>query len=202
MQEKKRLKTKRLAIIFLGIMAFLIMLFFISQIVAFSDPAAHNYRIERLKAGETVDAYLHTSENIISLVFMGVLLAYLIGYLLLVVFSKNSMHLLMTLLGNGIFVAYVLTRVIYCFQAGSTSIIVAIFYLGSLLAALFMFYEFAKRGLDGDALLPYYVAAIICFGLFFFASATKSSYSLLNAYSHMETIVDDIDTGASQCSLI
>ena len=88
-----------------------------------------------------------------------------------------------------------MTRVIFCFSKGSTSIIVGIFYLVSFLAGLYMIYQLLRRGLDGDALTPYYVAAIVCFGLFFFASATKSSYSLLNAYSHIANIVDEVHEG-------
>ena len=197
MDEKNRRKNKMLAIIFISVMIFLILMFFISQIVAFADPAAHNYRIERLKPHETVDGYLHTGENIISLVFMAILVVYLTVFLLLVLFKKNSMHLVMVVLGGVLFLAYTLTRIIYCFNEGSTSIIVALFYLGSLAAGCFMLYQFVRRGIDGDALTPYYAAAIICFGLYFFASATKSSYSLLNAYSHMVTIIDDIETGDS-----
>lgn len=195
MEEKARRKNKMLAIIFISVMIFLILMFFISQIVAFADPAAHNYRIERLKPHETIDGYLHTGENIISLVFMSILLVYLIAFLLLTIFQKNSMHLSMVVLGGVLFLAYTLTRIIYCFNEGSTSIIVAIFYLGSFAAGCYMIYQFVRRGIDGDALTPYYVAAILCFGLYFFASATKSSYSLLNAYSHMVTIIDDIETG-------
>ena len=71
------------------------------------------------------------------------------------------------------------------------------FYTVSAIAGVVMIYEFIKRGLDGDSLLPYTIAAIICFGTYFFASATKSSYSLLNSFAHISEIIDDINTRAS-----
>ncbi len=201
MQEKTRIKTKRLSIIFLSVMIFLVLMFFLNQMLAHLDPAKYNYMIERLTSDIPVDAYLHTTENIISLVWMSLLVVYLIVFLVFVIVSKNSMHLVLLLIGNCLFAGYTLTRVIFCFNAGSTSIIVGIFYLIAFLADLVMFYGILRRSLDGDALRFYYVAAIICFAAYFFASATKSSYSLLNAFGHMATIIDNQETMASHTVL-
>ena len=201
MLEKTRTKTKRLSIIFLSVMIFLVLMFFLNQLLAHLDPEKYNYMIERLVEGEAVDGYLHTVENVISLVWMGILLVYLVVFLVMVIIRKNSIHLAMLLLGNGLFAGYTLTRVIFCYGQGSTSIIVGIFYTVAFLASLVMFYGIFRRGLDGDALRFYYIAAIVCFGFYFFASATKSSYSLLNAFGHMTTIIDNQDTMASHTIL-
>ncbi len=195
--EKNIQKTKTLSIVFLSIMLFLVLLFFMNQLSAFFNPAGHNYMIERLKEGDAVDAYLYTAENIISLIWMGILGLYLVAFLIMVIKRKNAMHLAMLILGMCLFSGYALTRLIFCYAQGSTSIIVGLFYTVSFIASLGMIYWVFKRGIDGDATLPYYVFAIICFATFFFASATKSSYSLLNAFSHITTIIDDYDTMAS-----
>lgn len=201
MLEKTRRKTKRLSIIFLSVMIFLISMFFLNQLLAHLDPEKYNYMIERLTIDVPVDAYLHTAENVISLVWMAILIVYLITFLALVIIKKNSIHLVMLLIGNALFSGYTLTRMIFCYGEGSTSIIVGIFYTIAFLASLVMFYGILRRGLDGDALRFYYVAAIVCFAAFFFASATKSSYSLLNAFSHMTTIIDNQETMESHTVL-
>lgn len=195
--EKNIRKTKILSIVFLSIMLFLIFLFFINQLTAFIDPEAHNYLIERLKEGDAVDAYLYTTENIISLIWMAVLAVYLAVFLVFVIKKKNAMHLTMLVIGMCLFAGYTLTRLIFCYSKGSTSIIVGLFYTVSFIASLGMIYFVFKRGIDGDATLPYYVFGIVCFATFFFASATKSSYSLLNAFSHITTIIDNQETMAS-----
>ena len=193
MKEKINRKNKILSIVFLSVMIFLVSMFFLDQLIAFANPEAHNYMIERLKPGDAVDGYLHTAENTISLIWMGILLVYLIVFLVMVIIRKNSLHLAMLVLGMTLFSGYTLTRLIYCYGKGSTSIIVGIFYTASFVCSVMMIYHVFKRGLDGDATTPYYVFAIIAFATFFFASATKSSYSLLNAFSHITTIVDAQD---------
>ena len=197
MKERKARRTRLLVTILASVMLLLIGIFFLNQLLAHLDPASFNYRIERLTPEEAVDAYLHTKENIISLVFMTILLVYLASFLVAVWVRRNSLHLAMIVIGQVLFVTYTVVRLVYCYSLGSTSIIVGMFYTVSAIAGVVMIYEFIKRGLDGDSLLPYTIAAIICFGTYFFASATKSSYSLLNSFAHISEIIDDINTRAS-----
>ena len=196
--EKAARKTKKLSIIFLSIMIFLILMFFLDQLIAFIDPAGHNYMIERLKEGEAVDAYLHTPENIISLIWMAVLIVYLAVFLVLVIKQKNTMHVLMLIIGMTLFCGYTLTRLIFCYAKGSTSIIVGMFYTVSFVCSVIMIYLVYRRGIDGDATTPYYVFGIIAFAAYFFACATKSSYSLLNAFAHITNITSTTYTEDQQ----
>ncbi len=156
---------------------------FINYLVALSDPAGKNWRLEYLQ-DEAVDAYLHSSGTAIALVFSGVALLFFLGFGLDLLFRKKASHIALVEASTIAVLAYEITRAIYCIKLGSVNIIVAIFYIVAMLGTLGTIYFYFKKALDGDNLWPYWACFIVSAAFFFFGGATKDSYSILNAYSH------------------
>ena len=167
----------------IGVTLLLYVPFFVNYIGALIDPAAHNYRINNLK-GEAVDAYLKTAEINISAIFATLGFLFLVYLLLELILKKKSAHIVPVMIGTVLMIAYTIARIIYCFDKGSTSIVVGIFYLAALIAEIGAGYFFLKKAWDGDNLWPYWACFIAAMAFFAFGSATSSSYSIFNMNNH------------------
>ena len=200
MQTRK--KNWIIALVALGLLLLLCFPIVLTEILAFGNPAKYNYRIEYLNPGDPVDAYLHTFQNYVILITVPIVAAFFLGFLFALLFNKKSSYIIAVFIGNLLFAGFALLRAIYCFHVGSTSTTVGIFYLLSLLGALGTLYFFPKRALDGDSKWPYYACLLWASIFFLFASATKSSYSLLNANGHVGDIVYWGGYGATRLYLL
>ncbi|MDD6801894.1 MAG: hypothetical protein PUE65_04990 [Mollicutes bacterium] len=152
--------------------------------IASSDPAARNWRLDYLRPGEAVDAYLHSGETKIALAFSIIALIFFLAFLADLLLRKKASHIALVETSTLAVIAYEITRMVYCFQKGSVNIMVGITYCVALLGSIGCVYFYFKKALDGDNLWPYWVCFIVSAAAFFFAGATKDSYSILNAYSH------------------
>ncbi len=185
---KKKTRFVLVSVIY-GVLLALLVPVFVYALLAFANPAKYNYRLAYLQQGEAVDAYLHTGEYAIALVFLGLLFVGLGLGLLSWIFRRKSTQISLSVLLSLIAFAYCLSRAVYCFQDGGTSAIPGIMYiLGSLgIAGSIVF--FVKKTLDGDCSWPYYLCLIWGAAFLFVASATKYSYSILNALGHQGDVV-------------
>ncbi len=174
---------------FYGILLALLIPVFVYALLAFSNPAKYNYRIAYLQQGEAVDAYLHTGEYAVALVFLGLLFVGLALGLLCWILRRKSTQIAVSVLLSLIAFAYCLSRAAYCFHDGSTSAIPGIMYILSSLGIAGSIVFFVKKTLDGDCSWPYYLCLIWGAAFLFAASATKYSYSILNALGHQGDVV-------------
>ncbi len=196
-------KTLRiLGMIFISALLALLLPVFIYAILAFSDPAAYNYRIDYLQADEAVDLYLHTGEYGLTIVFGIILFLFLLLTLLDWIFRKKSTHIACSLLLAGLGAAYGIARAVYCFKVGGTSTFPGILYLVSALAIFLSMFFFAKKTLDGDSSWPYLASLIVGAACLFVASCTKYTYSILNAMGHQGDVVYWGSYGVSRLILL
>lgn len=186
MEKKKKIDLK---VILVGILLILTLIPLINEFLAFGNPAKYNPRIDYLEPGVAVDAYLHTGENIITITFLGIVIAFFVVILLDLLLRKKSSHVLICFLGGLLASSYALARAIYCLKVGSISTVVGIVYLISFLLLLVTSVLFVKKSFDGDCGSLYYTFLLIGGILFYFASATSSSYSVLNAYSRQGDVI-------------
>lgn len=188
---KKKFKID-IKVILTSILLLLTLFPLIGQIVAFVNPAAHNPQYDYLENKddmEEVSRYLHTSENNISLWFLGIAIVFFVLILLDLILRKKSSHVLICFVGAILAAIYSLVRSIYCIQAGSISVVAGVTYAISSICFVVLSAFFVKKSWDGDCGVWYYVFLIVGGLLFFFSSATSSSYSILNAYSHSNDVV-------------
>lgn len=156
----------------------------IMYFVALGNPAAYNWRLDYLKPGEAVDAYLHTSEAIIHLIFLIGSLVFFIALFCDLLLRKKSSHILLVEIGVVWTLAYYASRSVECFGKGSVHILTGLIYLGSFAASLIAGIFYFKKALDGDNLTMYWIFLIVALVLGYFAAAGDNSYSILSAYSH------------------
>ena len=128
--------------------------------VALGNPAKYNWRADYLQ-GEAIDAYLHTPEAIVHLVFLIGSIGFFLALFFDLLFRKKASHILLVELGTLWTLAYYLVRSITSFQIGSVHVLTGLIYLSS-----------------------YWVFLIASLVLGYFASAGNNSYSILSAYSH------------------
>lgn len=171
-----------------GVLAALLTPIFIFAMLAFSNPAAYNYRRDYLEESELAD-YLSTSEYRIALIFAGILFVFLLFLLLYSIFKKRSTRILPTMIGLMIIFAFFLTRVIWCFSQGGINIVVGVLNIVGVIGIAGSGYFFFLRHLDGDNKAPYYVFVIIAVVGMMFGSMTQHSYSVLNALGHQGDVV-------------
>ncbi len=183
---KKKLHLPWVAIVSL-LLCLLCVIPFINYFVALSDPTAKNWRLAYLEKNEAVDAYLHSSATTIALIFSGIALVFFLAFGLDLLLRKKASHIALVEASSLAVLAYEITRAAYCFKLGSVNILVGIFYCVAMLGTLGTIYFYFKKALDGDNLWPYWACFIVSGAFFFFASATKDSYSILNAYSHFNS---------------
>lgn len=159
--------------------------FFVSLLGAYADPAGHNYRLDYLPEGEAVDAYLHTGEAFLFLVFGITIAVFLFLFILDTFFRKRSSHVGIVALGTLLLSAFCLGRAILNFKleetvTGVIDIIAAV----SMLITLFFF---VKKSLDGDCVVWYYVSVILSGFLFYFCII--SNYNILDCFSHSGDVI-------------
>ena len=197
-------KNKRFIplIIAYGVLLVLLLPIFVYAILAYSNPAKYNYRLDYLQAGEAVDGYLHTGEYALTLVFLGLLFAGLTLGLLSWIFRRKSTQIAVSCLLSVIAFSYCLARSVYCFGLGGTNSIPAIFYLIGALGIACSLVFFVKKTLDGDCSWLYYVSVILGAAFLFLASCTKYSYSILNALGHQGDVVYWGSYGVSRIALL
>ena len=199
MKEKTRFI---LGLVFISAILALLIPIFIYAILAFSDPAAYNYRLSYLQDGEAVDLYLHTGEYALALVFGGILAFGMVLTLVDWLLRRKSTHIACSLLLALIAASYAIARAVYCFKASGTSTFPGILYLVSALAILGSMYFFVKKTLDGDSSWPYMACLIVGGALLFVASCTKYTYSILNAMGHQGDVVYWGSYGVSRLVLL
>ena len=151
--------------------------------VALGNPAKYNWRADYLQ-GEAIDAYLHTPEAIVHLVFLIGSIGFFLALFFDLLFRKKASHILLVELGTLWTLAYYLARSITSFQIGSVHVLTGLIYLAAFLTSAVMGILFFKKALDGDNLSSYWVFLIASLVLGYFASAGNNSYSILSAYSH------------------
>lgn len=196
-------KTRFIVVcVFYGALLALMLPIFIYAILAFSNPAAYNYRIDYLQPGDDPAGYLHTGEYALSLIFLALLFVGLVLGLLHWIFRKKSTHLVVSLLLGAIAISYGIARSVYCFGKGGTSCLPAILYIISAISIAGSMFFFVKKTLDGDCSWPYYACLIVGAALLFVASCMKYSYSILNAMGHQNDIVYWGSYGVSRLVLL
>ena len=89
MEKKKKIDLK---VILVSILLVLTLIPLINEFLAFGNPAKYNPRIDYLEPGDAVDAYLHTGENIITITFLGIVIAFFVVILLDLLLRKKSSH--------------------------------------------------------------------------------------------------------------
>ncbi|MBO5528066.1 MAG: hypothetical protein J6A47_01940 [Bacilli bacterium] len=171
------------------LLAALLLPFFITLIQAFIDPAAHNYRLEYLRDGEAVDAYLHTSEYTIEIIFSSLLFVFLILFGLDLLLRKNTSRIAPIVIGMGVVICFSLTRVIWCFTSGGMNVVVGVLNILAVIGGIGSLFFFVKKSFDGDCHWPYYLCIVLTVAGFVFGSATQHSYSVLNALGHQGDVV-------------
>ena len=161
---------------------------FIYAALAFSNPAAYNYRRDYLDESELAD-YLSTSEYRIALIFAAILFVFLIIFLLDLIFRKKSTHIATVLAGVGIAFALALTRSIWCFVQGGINIVVGVINILAVIGLAACLYFYFKKAMDGDSNFLYMVSLFVALAGMMFGCMTQHSYSVLNALGHQGDVV-------------
>ena len=175
-------------IIFTSILLALHLPIFIFAALAFSDPAAYNYRRDYLNEDELAD-YLSTSEYRIALIFSAILFFFLIALLLDLIFRKKSTHIALVLVGVGIGLALSLTRVIWCFSEGGINIVVGVINIIAVIGLGACLFFYFKKTRDGDSNFLYSLSLFVALAGLMFGCMTQHSYSVLNALGHQGDVV-------------
>lgn len=186
MEKKNKIDLK---VILVSILLALTLIPLIYECLAFGNPSKYNVKLDYLEPGTVADAYLHTSENYITLSFLAIAMAFFVLVLLDYLLRKKSSHIITCFLGGLLTASYSLARGIYCINVGSISTVVGVVYIIAFVLILISSGFFVKKSLDGDCGGLYYLFLILGGIAFYFASATSSSYSILNAYSMQGDVV-------------
>lgn len=141
--------------------------------------------ILRADAATTSDplAFLWTSDNIINLIFMAIALVLTSLLFVSVQIHKNSSHIVHVMLMSLTVSAYLLTKMITCYNPASGQINAAILYTFAFLTSLWQGYRFILEALDGDTDFRFYLATGLTIAFMFLGAAVN--YSLLESYSYL-----------------
>lgn len=149
------------------------------------DPLGHYPKAHENTSIEEAEAFIFSSEHFINFSF-GMIFAFFGALFALdLLFREKSSHILTVIIGSLLIIAHGIVRVVWCAQninEFSRSTPCLLFYALSSLMGIGCLYSFAKKSLDGDADLAYWIYFIVGLLAAFFGGVAR--YSLLDAFGN------------------